>query len=101
MDFRWTSESAIAAVALVVSVVGGGGSLAMHYGVVKGDVATLQTQVDAHEVRLSAAQLAISNEAIQSAKVGQSLEDVKDSLNRIERNQNKLESEVLHVRPPH
>lgn len=74
---KWTIESVVAAVAVIVTTAGGIYSTSYHYGQVNDQVIALQAKVSKHDDQLTVIQQ-------QNAAMQQSLTDIKDTVHDIQ-----------------
>ncbi len=81
---HWTSESIIAAVAVVITTVGGLYSTVYHGGIVNQEIVELQGKVAQSESHVAKHDDQLSSIQQQNAAMKQSLDDIKDTVHDIQ-----------------
>lgn len=81
---KWTMESAIAAVAVVVTTAGGIYSTSYHYGQVNTQVTELQSKLTATNAQVAKQDDQLDSVRQQNAAIQQSLTDIRDTVHDIQ-----------------
>lgn len=81
---KWTMESAIAAVAVVITTAGGIYSTSYHYGQINTQVIELQNKIAATNAQVAKQDDQLDAVRQQSAAIQQSLNDIKDTVHDIQ-----------------
>lgn len=85
MSFNWTSESLVAAAAMVVAMIGGAGTVAVKWGSVNTTVAEVQAHDTDQDKKIDATDKALDAQKLLDASVSTKLDDVIKQLDRIEK----------------
>lgn len=85
MTFNWTSESLVAAVAFVVTTLGGVSTMAVHWGAVSTQVAAVETHQIDQDKKIDATDKSLDAQKILDAAIAQKLTDMSQQLDRIEK----------------
>jgi len=81
---KWTMESAMAAVAIVVTTAGGLYSTSYHYGTINQQIVDLQSKATQTESHIAKHDDQLDSIKQQNAGLQQSLDDIKDAVHDIQ-----------------
>lgn len=81
---KWTMESAIAAVAVMVTTAGGLYSTVYQRGVVNEQITQLQSKTEQTDLHIARHDEQLNNIQQQNAAMKQSLDDIKDTVHDIQ-----------------
>jgi len=84
MTLHWTSDSLIAALAVVLTTVGGLYTTSYHWGQVNDQIVALQEKNKETELHVAKHDDSLSNIQQQNAAMKQSLDDIKDTVHDIQ-----------------
>jgi len=85
MSFNWTSESLVAAAAMVIAMIGGAGTVAVKWGSVNTTVAEVQAHDTDQDKKIDATDKALDAQKLLDAAIAQKLDDFGHQLDRIEK----------------
>lgn len=85
MSFNWTSESLVAAAAMIITMIGGAGAVAVEWGSVNTTVIAVQAHAVDQDKKIDATDAALAAQKLLDAAIAQKLKDMSEQLDRIEK----------------